>query len=184
MNMLNDIQQHKVPMRPKWHFVATTIAHILCGIMLALAMLVLMSFIFFVLRHTGAWFAPSLGHQGWYIVLGALPWLLVLAFLVFVIILELLLRRFSFAYRKPLLYSGIGIVLLAMVGGTLVERTHVHRRMLMAAQKNRLPFAGKIYRNVGAQRLPMMHPGTVRELIPSGFLLDTRHRETLHPPPP
>jgi hypothetical protein len=177
--ILDEIKNKHVVMRPKWHFVLWSTLAIVGGICMWLTVIYLVSFIFFILYYTGVWFTPALGSRGWYIFFRSLPWLLILLLFVFVIILEVLVRTYAFAYRRPLLYS-VGIILLIIfLAGSIVSRTSFHRQLFTYAEKNRLPFAGQLYRSFGQQHFKEIHPGTITKFNPHGFDIKNRPGEIL-----
>ena len=100
--VLEAIKSGQVKMRPRWYFILKTILVALGIVMIFLTLLYLISFIIFILRITGIWFAPAFGFEGYGIFLFSLPWLLVIISVLFAIILEVLVKRYSFAYRHRL----------------------------------------------------------------------------------
>ena len=136
--VLGAIKNGKVKMRPKWHYVLKTALAITGGVLLSLALLYLVSFIFFALRANGVWFMPAFGLSGMRTFVMSLPWLLIFTSLLFIIILEILVKRYAFAYRKPLLYSVLGILALAIIGGFALARAPFHRSLLRRAQEDRV----------------------------------------------
>lgn len=141
------IASGQIKMRPRWHFAAQAALLAVGVILFALALLYVASFVVFIMHQTGLWRAPGFGWVGLRAFLFSLPWLLLAAALIFLVILEVLVKRYAFAYGRPLFYSVIGIVLLVIVGGFLVERTSLHRGLLRQAKENRLPWVGPLYRN-------------------------------------
>jgi len=177
--VLTAIKNGQVKMRPKWHFILKAILMAVGGIILILCILYLASFIFFVLRQTGVIFVPIFGFRGWYAFLVSIPWLLVLLLLIFIILLEILARHYSFAYRQPLLYFAIAVLLFAIIGGYIVATTHFHDRMFRYSQRHKLPFAGQMYRGYGEQRFKNIHRGIITEITRDGFIMENRRGETL-----
>ena len=178
--VLEAINTRRICMRPKWHFVLKATLKALGAIILLLSLVYLASFILFALRQTGVLFVPLFGFRGWFAFLLALPWVLLFCMLLFVVILEILVRRYAFAYRKPMLYSGLGIVALVLITGTLVERTHLHQRLFMAAQHQGLPMMmGPMYRAFGDQRFRNINRGVVTTVITQGFTMQNRREEIL-----
>lgn len=143
------IETGAVKMRPKWHFAIRGALLVIGAILLALTLLFLVSLIFFVLRQSGAWYAPIFGLRGTYSLLLSLPWFLICAALVFIVILEILVQKYSFAYRKPLLYSAIAVIATAVVGGLVIAGTSFHGRLFEQARQDHLPVAGPLYRGYG-----------------------------------
>lgn len=164
--VLEDIQSGKIIMRPRWHFIlkATLLA---TGIILAfLTLLYLISFIIFSLRQTGLFFVPIFGSRGWFSFFRSLPWVLVSFSLLFIIVLEILVRRYSFAHRRPLLYSILGILVLVLVGGTFAAPWQ--ERFFGSIKDSDIPIIGPFYRNFGMEYFDDVHRGIVVAVAPDG----------------
>lgn len=152
--VLSEIRKGKAVMKPKWHFILKTVLMATGAFIVAFMLLYLSSFVLFALRQTGVLFVPLFGLRGLRTFFMSLPWLIILAAVIFVIILEVLVRRYSFAYRKPLLYSVGIIVLLVFLGSIFVSNIGVHQEMMKYAKERKLPFGGALYREFGAKKLP------------------------------
>ncbi len=169
--VLEKIKRGRVKMRPPWHFTLLAALGTTGGALAALTLLYLVSFIIFTARQSGIWFVPSFGFRGWYALLTSLPWLLVALAVLFAAGLERLVKHYPFAYRRPLLYSVLGIVLLAVAGGFLVSRTPLHSGLMRYAEHHPLPVAGRFYRSMRHRRLPHVHRGRVASFTNMGFVL-------------
>ncbi len=169
--VLAAIKRGDVTMRPKWYF-ALRAALLLMGAVFAfLALLYIVSFVLFVLWRTGAWFVPAFGMRGIFAFLLGIPWMLVFVALVLVVVVELLVKHYAFAHRKPLLYSVLGVTGLALVGGFLVARTAVHPWLFRAAMERRVPVAGEFYERFAMPRMELVHRGAILSVATSGFVL-------------
>ena len=157
--VLGKISSGQIKMRPRAIFILKIIAVILAVFFAAIFVVFLISFIVFSLRSSGLWFLPGLGFRGLGILFNSLPWLLIFITVVSVIVLELLIRRFSFSYRRPLVYSIFGVFILVLLGG--------------------LPIAGEFYRQFGAPKLNFVHSGLVATTTDGSFDLETGRGETL-----
>lgn len=167
-------------MRPKWHFVLTALLALVGGIILLALLLYIVSFIVFLLRQSGAWAAPTFGWRGLYAFLSFLPGALLLLALVFVVVLELLVRRYAFAYRRPLLWSLGGIVLFALFGGLIVARTSLHARLSQYANTRRAPpFARGFYHRFEHRRVHNIERGQITVLMPPQFMMHTVEGEQI-----
>lgn len=158
-NVLTAINSGTVTMRPRWHFVLRAILLVLGVVLSALAVLYLGSFIAFTLRQTGVVFAPGFGSRGWFVFFRSLPWLLIGVAVLFLVVLEVLVRRFSFAHREPLIYLTLGI--LAVVIGGSVFIIPLQRAAFRAVRRDHAPFPGQFYLNFGAPHFVDIHRGTV-----------------------
>lgn len=178
-DILAAIKSGQVKMRPKWHFVLKAVLAVLGVLILLLTIFYLASFIIFILRQTGILFVPVFGPQGWYAFFAHLPLFLIILLIIFIIILELLVRHYSFAYRRPLLYSVLGISILAAIGAFAVANSSFHGGMSKYAEKNRETFVGRFYGEYGRPRFRDVHRGMIIEMINSGFTMRNRREEVL-----
>lgn len=183
-NILSVIESGKVKMRPKWHFALKTILLIVGTVLVAFAVLFLSSFIVFILRQSGVIFVPGLGGSGLGLFVRSLPWYLILLTIVFIIVLEFLVRKYSFGYGKPLFYSALVILLIAIFGGIILEMTPMHRGLYGYARNNRLPVAGSFYKNFGGTMKhgfmgEKMVVGTIIQATSSGYILQTQNSEQI-----
>jgi hypothetical protein len=133
------IEKKGVAMRPRWHFILLS-ALVTAGVLiLVIALLYVVSLAFFFLREGGALYAPVFGGRGWFVLLHSAPLLLLVLVAVFALILEILTRKYSFAYRAPLTMSLGGILVVVFVGGFALAQTSFHRRMEFEAHHGHLP---------------------------------------------
>lgn len=169
--IFNKIKKGEVKMKPKIFFVLKTTMAILAVFAVALVILYLISFIVFAMRASGAWFLPGFGFMGIKIFAGALPWLLIIIAVILIAVLEILVKYFSFAYRRPLLYSLLGIIIIALIGSFIVDRARIHPGLFSRARENRLPIAGPFYRGYGMPSLRNAHQGIVSGVTENGFAM-------------
>lgn len=171
--IIEKIGSGQVKMRPKFHFILKTLI-MACGIFLAvLLILFLVSFIGFHLRASGIWYLPTFGLRGFAVYLRLLPWFLIILSIILILLLEILTRKFSFVWRRPILYSLIVIILIAIVGGFIIERTSFHPDLFLRAREGRLPLMGPMYRQFGMPDPRNVYRGVVEEITEDGFKIRT-----------
>lgn len=178
-SILKKIQAGEVAMTPRWHFVLKTVLVVTGVVLTVLGLLYVLSFVLFVLRATGVLFVPYFGFHGVIAFLQSTPWLLVALALVFVVALELLVRQFAFAYKKPLLTVLGGIVLIGILGTIAIAQTPLHTELESRAHMGRLPIMGAVYREYGEQISHVAHVGTISALDSDGFVLVNRRGSEL-----
>ncbi len=176
--ILGAIHEGDVVMRPKWHFVLKSILMILGVVLFLLVSIYVVSFIIFALHESGIWFTPVFGGRGWFSFFRSLPWLLIVLSLLFIVILEVMVRRFSFGYRQPLLYSALGIICITTFGSVIIAQTSFHRFLFRAAENNQLPFVGDFYRGFGSPDISDVHIGMLDHFSEEGFTLIGRRHES------
>lgn len=177
--VLESIEAGRLKKFSIWHFLIKAIVKIVGIIIISLILLHVVSFIFFMLHRTGAIYSPDFGFHGWVAFFGALPHLLILLSIVFVVVLLKLIGRYSFVYRRPLLYATIGIVLAMVVGGHIIAKTKFHTRLMSYAESNRLPIFGGFYRHYGLQKFQNMHTGIILEMNEFGFVMKNDRNDIL-----
>ena len=171
--IMNVIHKGQVHMRPRWHFILYSAFAVVGTVIVFLTVLYAASLAVFFLRESGAFFAPSFGPRGWFVLLRNLPWLLIILILVFIALLQILVSRYSFVYRKPLVVSLIGIVALIFVGGFAIAQTSFHHRLFQGARHGHLPSPmGMLYGSgLRPHRDGEMYHGRITRMIPNGFVL-------------
>jgi hypothetical protein len=92
---------------------------------------------------------------------------------IFALLLEILVRKYSFVYRSSLMVSLGGILMLVFVGGFVLAQTSFHRRMEFAAHHGGLPPPiGVLYGGTFRQRPPGdMYRGVVVAQQSGGFVM-------------
>jgi hypothetical protein len=177
--IISAINGGHIKMRPRWHFVLRGALAVVGGAIIGLLLLFLVSMIIFVLRQTGAGFAPAFGPRGWFIFFRSLPWLLIVFSLIFIALLELLARQYSFAYRRPLLYSAVGIIVLVVSGGFLVAGTSLHGHISKYVQDHHLPIGEGLYRGIRQAQFENIYPGIIVATTTDGLTLHGRRGDIL-----
>lgn len=177
--ILEQIKKGQVKMRPKIYFVLKTLLIVLGIFVVALFALYLVSFIVFALRASGAWYLSGFGFPGIKASIVLIPWVLILMALVLIIVLEVLVKRFSFSYRQPIFYSLLGIIIFVFLGSFVIGKTGLHPNLFEKAREGRLPVAEKFYRGFGMAKFQNVHRGIVSELTDNGFSIKTCNDEVL-----
>lgn len=167
--ILETIKNSDIQMKPRWHFILKAVLMMVGGVILLFLVVYLISFIIFIERQNGAGFIPAFGLRGWARFLITLPWLLILFSLLFIGVLELLVRRYAFAYRRPLLYSALGIIVIIGVSSIAVDSVEFHQR-----------FSPVVYRVLVAPDADDINPGDITEMQETGFILTKIDGEILH----
>lgn len=170
--ILKQIESGKAAMKPRWHFVLKTIFYVVGVVLVCASLLFLTSLIFFALRINGAWFAPGFGAGGWFVFFRSLPWVLIVFSLLFIFLLEVLVKKYAFAYKKPLLYSVLGITALAFVGGWL--GMWLHRPVMDFARQNKIPYAGEFYKGMRRQGPKEVRMGEILSTTTGGLVIFDR----------
>lgn len=173
------IKKGEVAMKPRWHFAMKSTLALVGATLLVLALIHVVSLGLFVIQQNGTWFAPSFGFSGIGVFATSLPWMIIILVLIFVVLLEFIVKHYRFAYRRPLLYSVLTIIVFAAIGGIAVAKTPLHQRLEEQAHAGQLPIAGRIYKSFEKRKPTHIHSGTVDQITDTGFGMETRFEEKL-----
>ncbi len=176
-NVISQIKSGDTKMKPKWHFVLKTTLFAISTIFVSITLLYIVSLVIFILRKTGVIFVPLFGLKGLSVFMLSLPWILIILGIAFVIVLEILIKHYSFTYRRPLLYSLLGIVIIMSVGGVLVFKARIHDSLLKYAEDTKIPMIKSFYREYGLQKLNNVYIGNIKEMFIDGFIMNDSHNE-------
>ena len=172
-NIIQDkIKAGEIAMRPRWQFVLKSFLLMIGILILSLSLVYVISFTVFILQYTGALYIPAFGISGFLPFLLAIPWTLLALALLFIVVLEFLVHKFSFAYRKPLLYSIFTIVLISIAGSYIVLQSSIHNRLQSRFEHDDFPIVGSMYRGFGDMTPRHVSIGEVMEITPQEFLLN------------
>lgn len=161
--VVSKIEKGELKMKPKAYFVAKTI--LIVGLLNLGFLLALYfgSLIIFVLRINDIFLFHGMGFQVIRSALLSFPWYLVFLVFALVILVETTAKRFHFIYRKPLIVSLLIILALVFLSSFLVERSSLHHSFFRLAEQERLPLAGRMYRDLGNLKIENVYFGTILE---------------------
>lgn len=164
-DIISQIKEKKVGMKPHWFFVLKTILGAAGAFLVSLCLIFLTSFIFFGLRKSGVLFAPEFGARGFFLFIMSLPWVLILISTVFLAVLQILIKKYSFIYRKPVVYSLAGLVVATILICLVIPSFALHNSIFKSyrpdEREGELPTVGRFYRNFGVPRPPEILRGVV-----------------------
>lgn len=177
--ILDKIKNKNIKSIPKPFFILKSVLFVLSIVIVVCFLLFLVSFIFFTLQTSNLWSLPKFGFKGIELLLGNFPWILVLIVLFFIGVLEFLVERYSFVYRKPLLYSALTIILVVVVAGFFVRQTSLHEKIYSGFDKGGSPSLKKIYDRYIYPTPDTFHPGTVTKFDNNSFVLENNDQTTI-----
>ena len=145
-------------------------------IMLAGALFAL-SFLFFSVHESGVGYLLEFGEHGIGAFVALFPWTSLLIFIACVVVLEMLVRRFDFSYRFPLLRIFLWLLILGIVGSTIIGFTPLHASLLSAADKDELPILGSWYEQVHDSHVEQgVYRGDITAITATYFVIS--HNDT------
>ncbi len=150
--ILGKIKSGEVTMHSRLYLVWRGILWGLALCLLIAAGVFTISFIIFSLRASGVADLPNFGSHGLREFFAFFPWLFVPAVLLFLWLMERFVLNYAFAYRLPVLYSALAIIILVVIGSLAVSASSLHSNLYRSARRQELPFASPLY------RFGMAHP--------------------------
>lgn len=169
--ILQMIEEKKIAMKPRWHFVLQTALAITGVVGLLLALLFVMSFVVFTMGNNGLTHVPLDLAVGWLMIARNTPWMLIVVALIFIVLLEILVRQYAFSYKRPLIYTATAIVLVSALGSFLLVKTPLHGALQERARVHQLPLGEKLYHHYPMKKIEGIKRGMIQEFTERGFLL-------------
>ncbi len=144
--LVNDsIKSGKIIMKPKWHFVLKTILRVLSVAILFFVIIYLLNFIGLV-THEKDFNILDLSPRGMRAFMMAVPWVIVLLSMFLLSVFYILVKKYSFVYRKPLVYSFFGIIFLIVFIGFIVHIIDAKFRLARFGEGERVPVLGPMHK--------------------------------------
>lgn len=183
-NLANDIikkiKDGEVNMEPRWHFVLKATLMVLGLLLAAMVAIYLFSFVLFTLHRSGLLFAPQFGYRGLMMFVSGTPWLMLSILGIILIVLYVLVSRYSFSYRKPLVYSMVGVVLLVISTSSLIQYFGIHDRVQSFVDRHNVPGLRPFYQDPSDRRPSGVERGVISEMTETGFILESDQAEVLN----
>lgn len=155
--VLNKIKTGQINMRSKAYFVVKLGFLSVLTVLITIISIFLLSFVLFSSSLDGSLFLVRFGGFGLYNFVLTLPWYLLLVLIFLLILLDLLLKSFSFGYKSPVVFLFGGTFLVITGASTLINFTPLHQKLMSTVEKNKtLPFHN-IYDGVDSR---YQKPGT------------------------
>ncbi len=172
--VIEKIRKENISMHSRLYFVIRSCMWILSTTFVFAVIVYLFSLLIFIFRSNALMELFCFGPRGWIVLISSMPWILILIVLILIVILEFLSSRFSFIYKRPLIYSLLGLIVLLVAGGSLLANTTLHHRATALSRDGRLPIAGNMYKNYTLRHHNDTHIGTVKSLDKNTFRINTR----------
>jgi len=154
--ILRKIREGEVSQRSRLYFMLHVAVAVLVALIVLTLSVLIFNFILFSIRVNHHDSLLGFGPRGLETFALIFPWPLLVIDVVLVFVLELLLRRFRFAYKIPVLYLLAGLILATAACALFIDRgTNVNDRLLHRADRHELSFFGDMFEEA---RRPM--PGS------------------------
>lgn len=129
------IHKGELRMKPKWYFILKSVLNIFSIVIIFFATLYLIAFISFVMREKMylRMAPPGVGQFTM-----ALPWIVVLFSLFLLIVLEILVRKYSFVYKRPLAYTLFFLVFLVVLMSLIIYQIDKKDRFPRFGERNKV----------------------------------------------
>jgi hypothetical protein len=170
------IKNGETKMKPKWHFLLKAALLLLGVASVSVLLLYILSFALFIAEDNGLLDLPSFGFHGLWLLFSALPWLLIFLVLLFLVVLQILVKRYSFSYHRPLFFSAIASLMFIIGGSIILLEFDFHPQFLEYARQRQMPFA-PMYERFCDEKHEFIHLGQIRLLETQGFQMESSNGE-------
>lgn len=171
--LMEKIKQGEITMVPRWQFVLRSVLYVAAAIVVAIVAIYLLSFILFALHRTGVLFAPLYGWNGILLLIVSSPWMLILAVGLFLGALYMLVTKYAFSYKKPLVYSLVGVVLFVIAVASIIQQTVLHERVGLFVTDRNLPALAPLYKNLDERKIENITFGKITSVSEEHITIST-----------
>lgn len=179
-DIISKIKSGEVTMHSRTFLLWRTTFWALAVLLLVAAAAFLVSFVVFILQASGVWDLPGFGLHGTGEFLMYFPWLFIPAVLLFAWLTEVFVRKYSLAYRLPVLYVALGSLVLIGAVSLAVLATPLHQKLFESAENEGLPVVGAMYRFFGQSHPDDFYVGKVASTSPDGCILVMRDGQSVN----
>jgi len=171
-DVLERIKKGEIKMKPKLYFVLRPIIFLFLLMLLFATVIYFLSFILFIFKINASGTLMVFGLRGLESIFLSLPWGLIILILVSIIVFEVLLVKFKFAWRRPVFYSLLGVIILFFLVGFAIHCTSLQRSLYSFSKEHALPALGPLYEEYERVDFHGVYCGVVSEISATGFELE------------
>lgn len=146
-NILEKIAKKETKMKSRHYFTLKSLTYLLALALFFIFIVFISSFILFKIHFTGLWHLPSFGWKGFGSFFVFFPWLLVLLVLLLIVVLEIAAKKFSLVYKRPLMYSLLGILVFVSAFAFIVSKTPMHPLLFQGARQGKFLVVNPLYQD-------------------------------------
>ncbi len=161
--VVSKIEKGELKMKPKAYFIAKSFLVIGSLALFFSLLLYFGSLIVFVLRINDIFLFHGIGFYAIRNILLSFPWYLVFLIFALILLISAIGRKFQFVYRKPFIVSLFAILTIVVISSFLIEKSSLHYSFFRLAEQERLPLAGRMYRNLGNLDIEDAYFGVILE---------------------
>lgn len=159
-NILQFVEKNKISMIPRWKFVLYSLLGITLTVFAFVVLTFFGSMIIFILSKYGFLYLPLFGLGGIMHGIRAVPFVLFILTVILIVIVEILVHKYAFSFRKPVITTLLTLTLSAIVFSSLLTLTPMHGKIRQFARESKLDF---IYREYD-RPLPIKEIGSMTVL--------------------
>ena len=161
-NILDKINKGDIKMKPKIYFTFKTVLVWAVIVATVVVMSFFVSFVIFGIKESSKLFLLGFGSAGIRTFFVAFPWLLLVLEIALLFAVDVLLKRFKFAYRTPFIYLILSTVILVMFTSIFISSTPLHETLYQEVVEQKIPVLEAMYLNV---KRPPSEKGVFRGII-------------------
>ncbi len=155
--IIESLTRDNIKMIPKWRLALYSFGFVVALFFLFLTVVFTLSLIFFVLSRYGFMYLPVFGFMTIVHTLKAVPLLLLLCTVVLLVVIEVVSRKYSFSFRRPLALTLLFTTSLAVIFSFFVGLTPMHEYIRDYAREHDITIMSDVYR----RPLPLRASGDI-----------------------
>ena len=144
-NILQFVEKNKISMIPRWKFVLYSLLGITLTVFAFVVLTFFGSMIIFILSKYGFLYLPLFGLGGIMHGIRAVPFVLFILTVILIVIVEILVHKYAFSFRKPVITTLLTLTLSAIVFSSLLTLTPMHSQLRNYARMHSVDFISHEY---------------------------------------
>ncbi len=144
-NILQFVEKNKISMIPRWKFILYSLLGMTLTVLAFVVLTFFGSMIIFILSKYGFIYLPLFGLGGIMHGIRAVPFVLFILTVVLIVIVEILVHKYAFSFRKPVITTLLTLTLSAIVFSSLLTLTPIHSQLRNYARMHSVDFISREY---------------------------------------
>ena len=179
-NIIDKIKNGEIKQIPKWHFVLKSTALLLSFLGVALVTVYFIVFVTLVFREHEIFRLFDVDGRGVFAFIHAAPWLLFFIILLLYLVLQILIRKYSFIYTKPLFITILGVFVTTVIVSAGVFFLDRNQRFARLGEGKDMPILGRLEKKYRGENFENITHGQIVEISEEYIKIKTLRKERFY----
>lgn len=179
-NIIERIKAGEVRQIPKWHFVLRSLLAFLFLLAVTTTTIYLMTFVGLVFKEHELFHLCHMGSRGVFLFMHTAPWFLLGVTILLVGVIHILIRKYSFAFTRPLFFTIAGVVIFTGLIATGVFIFDKNSRFARMGEGREIPLLNVLEKEYRQDFFGDIIHGRVVSREVNSFVMESERTHTLY----